>query len=62
MSKVIRFPTEKCRLPGETAADHYLRRELRGLTESRIVEDPIVWSPPLLDELANGVQDFYPYP
>ena len=56
MSKVIRFPTEKCRLPGETAADHTLRLALRELTE------PIVWSPPLLDELARGVQDSYPYP
>lgn len=53
---IIRFPTEKCRLPGESRA-HY---EWRTTYQKQFAPQP--WDPPLLDELAKGVQDSYPYP
>ena len=55
---IIRFPTERCRLPGETELEHFsrqmaaFRQELIATTYAAAKK----WELPLLDELARGVE------
>lgn len=50
---IVRFPTEQCRLPGQTREEFAFRQACAQFVAARTIP-PVKWDPPLLEELANG--------